>query len=105
MAGRPVAVNGALYRFGQDCGKTYGHRVKVYKVTKLSATEYEEEEVREGLGWDPTNGREGESAWNGERHHHMDAHQLPTGEPAVAAVPKHSMGVPRCCCAGLSGRD
>jgi len=80
MAGRPVVVDGKLYRFGQDCGRTYGHRMKVYRVTELSDSTYDEEEVVGGLGWDPTNGRVGESAWNGERYHHMDAHQLPSGE-------------------------
>ena len=29
-AGRLVAHGGRLYRFGQDCGKTYGHRVRCW---------------------------------------------------------------------------
>jgi hypothetical protein len=26
--GRPVVFEGKLYRFGQDCGETYGHKVR-----------------------------------------------------------------------------
>ncbi len=28
MAGRPVVADGKLYRFGQDCTYTYGHKVR-----------------------------------------------------------------------------
>lgn len=81
MAGRPIVVGGKLYRFGQDCGATYGGSMRVFLVTKLDESQYEEVEVPEGLGFDPASGRVGESGWNAARHHHMDAQQLPTGAP------------------------
>lgn len=39
--GRPLVHRGALYRFGQDCGATYGHKLRAYKVslTKVSFSE------------------------------------------------------------------
>lgn len=27
--GRPLVYDGKLYRFGQDCGDTYGHKVRI----------------------------------------------------------------------------
>ncbi|MEW5320005.1 MAG: hypothetical protein WDW38_011110 [Sanguina aurantia] len=52
--GRPVVHDGKLYRFGQDCGFNYGHKVYLKDICKsyLSLTQY----------------------------HHLDAHQLASGE-------------------------
>lgn len=83
MAGRPIVVNGKLYRFGQDCGATYGGSMRIFRVTKLDSSQYEEEEVDGAFldqMSDPTSGRQGESGWNAARHHHMDAQQLPNSE-------------------------
>lgn len=75
-AGRPFIYEGYLYRMGQDCGKTYGRRVRVFKVEKLSIEDYKEVEVP--LGIDES--KKGRNAWNGARHHHLDAQQLPSGD-------------------------
>ncbi|CAL1374127.1 unnamed protein product [Linum trigynum] len=74
--GRPFVYNGNLYRFGQDCGETYGRRVRAFKVEILSKDAYKEVEVPLGFE-EPTKGR---NAWNGARHHHLDVQQLSSGE-------------------------
>jgi hypothetical protein len=41
-AGAPFVFQGCLYRPAQDCSRTYGGRVVLNRVTKLTATEFEE---------------------------------------------------------------
>jgi hypothetical protein len=45
-AGRPFHHDGALYRPAQDCSKTYGWRIAIQRVTRLTPTEFAEERVR-----------------------------------------------------------
>lgn len=45
-AGLPFIYEGNLYRPGQDCSETYGKRVAINRIVKLSETEFEEELVR-----------------------------------------------------------
>lgn len=45
-AGTPFAYNGELYRPSQDCSKTYGGRVVINRILKLTTTEFEEEPVK-----------------------------------------------------------
>ncbi|XVF75666.1 hypothetical protein PTKIN_Ptkin13bG0205200 [Pterospermum kingtungense] len=74
--GRPFRYNGNLYRVGQDCGETYGRRVRIFKVEVLTRAEYKEVEVPfpfEESG-------KGRNAWNGARYHHLDVQQLSSGE-------------------------
>ncbi len=44
-AGTPFVVAGHLYRPAQDCSRTYGGRVVVNRVVRLTPTEFEEETV------------------------------------------------------------
>ena len=44
-AGTPFVRNGCLYRPAQDCSKTYGWRVVLNRVTRLTPTEFEEQPV------------------------------------------------------------
>ncbi|GAB2250513.1 hypothetical protein Droror1_Dr00016763 [Drosera rotundifolia] len=74
--GRPFVHDGILYRIGQDCGETYGRRIRVFKVEVLTEDEYREVEVPSGFH-EPLKGR---NAWNGARHHHLDAQKLSSGE-------------------------
>ncbi|KAI4346442.1 hypothetical protein L6164_007337 [Bauhinia variegata] len=74
--GRPFLYNGNIYRIGQDCGETYGRRVRVFKIEVLTTKEYKEIEVPSGF-IEPNKGR---NAWNGARYHHLDAQQLPSGD-------------------------
>lgn len=45
-AGTPFVVDGVLYRPSQDCSQTYGGRVIVNRVLKLTPTEFVEEQAR-----------------------------------------------------------
>jgi hypothetical protein len=42
-AGTPFRHNGCLYRPAQDCSRTYGGRVLLQRVTRLTPTEFQEE--------------------------------------------------------------
>jgi hypothetical protein len=44
-AGTPFVYDGHLYRPAQDCSHTYGGRVVLNRVTRLTATEFKEETV------------------------------------------------------------
>ncbi|MEW5307839.1 MAG: hypothetical protein WDW36_010212 [Sanguina aurantia] len=74
--GRPVVHDGKLYRFGQDCGFNYGHKLRAFHVKTLTASAFDEVEVP--LGFQES--AKGRGAWNGLRYHHLDAHQLASGE-------------------------
>ncbi|KAL4332764.1 hypothetical protein GQ457_07G018890 [Hibiscus cannabinus] len=74
--GRPFRYNGNLYRVGQDCGETYGRRVRIFKVEVLSRVDYKEVEVPFPF----EESSKGRNAWNGARYHHLDVQQLRSGE-------------------------
>ncbi|XP_051208218.1 glucosamine inositolphosphorylceramide transferase 1 [Lolium perenne] len=73
--GRLFIFEGVLYRPGQDCSGTYGRKVKLFKVEKLTKEEYKEVPVNLGIE-EPKKGR---NAWNGMRYHHLDVQQLDSG--------------------------
>ncbi|KAM7265690.1 hypothetical protein ACFE04_003373 [Oxalis oulophora] len=74
--GRPFEYNGHLYRVGQDCGETYGHQTRVFRVDVLTKDDYKEVEVLISL----VNTNKSLNAWNGARYHHLDVQQLSSGE-------------------------
>ncbi|KAL8145928.1 hypothetical protein AgCh_003890 [Apium graveolens] len=74
--GRPLVYNGSLYRFGQDSGETYGRRLRLFRIDKLTPDEFKEVELPLGL----EEQSKGRNAWNGIRHHHLDVQQLSSGE-------------------------
>ncbi|RRT54282.1 hypothetical protein B296_00049269 [Ensete ventricosum] len=80
-AGRPFTYKDELYRPGQDCGGTYGQRIRLFNVKVLAKDEYEEIEVP--LGSDEP--QKGSNAWNGARYHHLDVQQL-TSDQWVAVM-------------------
>ncbi|KAI0496418.1 hypothetical protein KFK09_022734 [Dendrobium nobile] len=73
--GRLFIYEGSLYRPGQDCSGTYGRRLQVYKVEKLTKDEYKEVPVSLAIG----ETKKGRNSWNGVRHHHLDPQLLPSG--------------------------
>ncbi|KAH9312959.1 hypothetical protein KI387_027994, partial [Taxus chinensis] len=73
--GRPFVFDGQLYRIGQDCGGTYGHRIRAFRVEVLTKEKYKEIEVPLGI----IESKKGRNAWNGLRYHHLDAQQLSSG--------------------------
>ncbi|XP_022968183.1 glycosyltransferase family protein 64 protein C5-like [Cucurbita maxima] len=74
--GRPFFHEGSLYRIGQDCGETYGKKIRVFKVEVLTKDRYKEVEVSLGFE-EPVKRR---NAWNGIRYHHVDALKLSSGQ-------------------------
>ncbi|KAJ8433307.1 hypothetical protein Cgig2_012875 [Carnegiea gigantea] len=74
--GRPFVYNGHLYRVGQDCGETYGKRIRTFRVDILTEDDYKEVEVPSGF----KESKKGRNAWNGVRHHQLDVQQLSSGE-------------------------
>ncbi|MFT5228768.1 MAG: hypothetical protein ACI81Y_002092 [Glaciecola sp.] len=70
-AGRVIHENGNLYRLAQDGVPLYGNKVRMFKITKLNRTMYEEIELEESPILKGT--RKG---WNSIGMHHVDAHQL-----------------------------
>ncbi|KAL5709655.1 Glucosamine inositolphosphorylceramide transferase 1 [Ranunculus cassubicifolius] len=75
--GRPFVYDGNLYRMGQDCGETYGSKLRTFKVEILTEEEYKEAEVSLRVGGEAVKGR---NSWNGVRHHHLDVQMLSSGE-------------------------
>ncbi|KAI5077385.1 hypothetical protein GOP47_0007209 [Adiantum capillus-veneris] len=73
--GRPFIYKGQLYRLGQDCGETYGRRLRLFHVEVLNIYEFQEVEVPLGFA----ESKKGRNAWNGMRYHHLDAQRLPSG--------------------------
>ncbi|KAG8380586.1 hypothetical protein BUALT_Bualt06G0030900 [Buddleja alternifolia] len=74
--GRPFVYNGSLYRIGQDCGETYGNRIRVFKIEVLTINKFKEVEVPFGV----EESIKGRNSWNGARSHHLDVQQLGSGE-------------------------
>jgi hypothetical protein len=75
MAGRIVKHDGQLYRFGQDCAATYGHRVVAFRIDALTPTEFAQTRVE----FESHRPGEGSGAWDSARQHHVDALRLPDG--------------------------
>ena len=68
--GRPLIIDGNLYRLGQDCDPTYGNQVFAYQITDISPTAYAEKKIDTPLVKASSKG------WNSDAMHHVDAHQV-----------------------------
>ncbi|KAH7547807.1 hypothetical protein JRO89_XS14G0018900 [Xanthoceras sorbifolium] len=75
-AGRPFLYNEHLYRIGQDCGGSYGQRLRTFKVEVLTKDEYKEVEVP----FIVEQSNKSLNSWNSARYHHLDVLQLSSGE-------------------------
>ena len=75
MGGRILKHNDKLYRFGQDCGGTYGRNVNAFRIDVLSPTEFDQTRVK----FTARRTSQGPGAWNGVRRHHVDGLQLRDG--------------------------
>lgn len=76
-AGRPVAFDGRLLRFAQDCRETYGGAVTAVEIEELSVTGY-----RDRMLEPPILGRGSSLAkldWARRGMHQIDAHMLAPG--------------------------
>jgi hypothetical protein len=75
-AGRPLRINGDLFRVAQNCRNTYGENISVHKVQKLTTKNYEEELTMPSLFINkPT--------WMGLGNHHISVETF-TGRHFVA---------------------
>ena len=68
--GRPIVVDGVLYRIGQDCYPTYGNQAFAFRVSDISATTYKEQMLGSPLV------RATSKGWNADAMHHVDLHQI-----------------------------
>ncbi len=68
--GRPLVIDGSLYRLGQDCDPTYGNQVFAFQITHISTTAYKEKMIDIPLVKASSKG------WNADAMHHVDAHQI-----------------------------
>jgi hypothetical protein len=68
--GRPLVMDGKLYRIGQDCYPTYGNQVFAFQITEISPTTYQEKMMEPPLVKATSKG------WNAEAMHHVDLHQI-----------------------------
>lgn len=73
-AGKVINYKGELYRLAQDGIPLYGSKVRAYKITALSITAYEEQEIEESPIL-----KGSRSGWNAIGMHHLDAHKQSDG--------------------------
>ncbi len=78
-AGRPVVIDGVLYRIGQDCYPTYGNQAFAFRVGEISTTKYREQMLAAPLV------RATSKGWNADAMHHVDLHQI-AKDQWIAAV-------------------
>jgi len=73
--GRVLTAGRQILRYAQDDHPKYGHQVWAFEITELSTTSYQERRVSEV----PVVKASG-TGWNGNRMHHVDAHQIAENE-------------------------
>ncbi len=73
-AGRVLALDGKLIRFGQDDSPTYGRQVRAFEITELTTRGYSERMVSRRPILKP-----GWRGWNGLGMHHVDPHRTNNG--------------------------
>ncbi len=72
--GRMLALDGRLYRFGQDCSPLYGNQLRAFEITRLTTTEYAEVLVP-----DQTMPAASGTGWNEYGMHQIDLQRLEDG--------------------------
>ncbi|MGH7946693.1 MAG: glucosamine inositolphosphorylceramide transferase family protein [Opitutaceae bacterium] len=68
--GRPLVIDGKLYRMGQDYSPVSGRQVYAYQVTEISTTIYQEKQL------EPPVVKATAKGWNAQTMHHVDARQI-----------------------------
>lgn len=66
---------GERYRLAQDCALVYGQRLRALRIEALTEDGYQESDTRTEAVLGP-----GRAQWNAGGMHHMDAHELPSGD-------------------------
>ena len=78
--GRVLVMENRIIRYTQDDLPSYGSQTRAFEITKLTTSDYEENEVNES----PILTDSG-SGWNGYGMHHVDPHMISEGN-WIAAV-------------------
>ncbi len=68
--GRPIVMDGILYRMGQDCYPTYGNQLRAFQITDISTTTYKEKMIDVPIIKATSTG------WNADAMHHVDLHRI-----------------------------
>jgi len=69
--GRIILYNERIIRYAQDDYPTYGNKVRIFEVTKLTTDEYKEKELNEKIILETEI-----VDWNKDGYHHIDPHQI-----------------------------
>ncbi|TVY05649.1 glucosamine inositolphosphorylceramide transferase family protein [Paenibacillus cremeus] len=77
--GRIIVQNGEIYRYTQDGKDYYGKATRVFKIIKLTDSEYEEEEAELILS-----GTNRDNDWRRDGMHHIDQVKIQDGQWLVA---------------------
>ncbi|HID97224.1 MAG TPA: hypothetical protein EYP57_03415 [Thermodesulfobacteriaceae bacterium] len=72
--GRVIIYDHHPYRFTQDCDPVYGSQVRAFRITKLTESAYQEEEIPESPVLKPQG-----KGWNSQLMHHIDVHRSGNG--------------------------
>lgn len=78
--GRIIRYNNRIIRFSQDLFPVYGSRIVAFEVDLLSPEQYNEKMIEPIPFLGPTG-----KGWNKNRVHHVDCHELESGEWLVVA--------------------
>lgn len=81
-AGRPVVLDDELYLFMQDVERTYGDKVRAFRVTELTRESYSHTE----LDASPILEASREAGWHADGMHHIDPALAYTSGPNVVPV-------------------
>ena len=77
--GRIISQGDHLIRFAQDCSRRYGQAVLAFRVTTLTESSYEEEEIKQGPVIRNAGLFGGGRKWNRDGMHHIDPQRVEGG--------------------------
>jgi hypothetical protein len=74
-AGRMLTIDERIFRYAQNCWPVYGSQVRMFEITELTRSRYDEREVGDvqlltGSG----------AGWNASGMHHIDPHPMEDGQ-------------------------
>lgn len=78
-AGRVIKLNNDIIRFSQNSNPYYGKSLNMFKVEKLTETEYEENQIKIELEASDIN-----NTWNKDGMHHIDCCEITSNEWIIA---------------------
>jgi hypothetical protein len=85
-AGRPVVLDDGLYCFFQDVARTYGDKVRAFRVTELTRESYSHTETDASPIVEASREDGDGLAWRADGMHHVDPALAYTGGPNVVPV-------------------